>query len=130
MTISQIVLVSAMLSKLREASRRGAHVYEEFVELLGCMNNVQKYYVSDEVQSSIISNKRDETNPTAMRVQGNFSWGFEKSKEQEESKEMENTKKEEETKEKVDEGKKLDQIMTLKNIDLDIKQGEFVIIVG
>ena len=72
-----------------------------------------------------------------MRVQGNFSWGFEKGKDQEESKEKEATKKEDEitekedeTKEKVEEGKKLDQIMTLKNIDLDIKQGEFVIIVG
>lgn len=49
MSISQIVLVSMMLQRLRGASRRGSHVYEMFVELLGSMKNVQKYYTSDEV---------------------------------------------------------------------------------
>ena len=49
MSISQIVLVSMMLTRLRDSSRRGSHVYEMFLELFNSMKNVQKYYVSDEV---------------------------------------------------------------------------------
>ena len=131
MSISQVVLVSMMLQKLRDSSRRGSHVYEMFVELAASMKNVQKYYVSDEVQPNIVSSCRDESNPTAMRVKGNFSWGFEKSEVKDEDKKEESPDKEaKKVSPRETEGKKLDSIMNLKNIDLDIKEGEFVIIVG
>ena len=66
-----------------------------------------------------------------MRVKGNFSWGFEKSEVKDEDKEEGSAKEEaKKVSPRETEGKKLDSIMNLKNIDLDIKQGEFVIIVG
>lgn len=131
MSISQIVLVSMMLQKLRDSSRRGSHVYEMFVQLAASMKNVQKYYVSDEVQPNIVASCIDESNTTAMRVKGNFSWGFEKSEVKDEDKKEESPEKEaKKVSPRETEGKKLDSIMNLKNIDLDIKEGEFVIIVG
>ena len=149
MSMSQITLVSMMLQRVKGASRRASHVYEMFLELTTSMKNLHKFFTNDEVQASIInSTKNDES--YSLKLKGNFSWGFEKAEKDKDGKEKEQDekkdyKKEEEKKEdKKEEEKKednkeeekkektssLDSIMTLKDIDLDIKKGEFVIIVG
>ena len=129
-----------MLEKVKDASRSSSHVYETFNELLNSMANIQKYFVNPEVQASIINSTKDDKEQTSLRVKGSFSWGFEKTEEEgKESKDDKEKPKDEagKTEEKKDqvEGKKekgstLNNLLTLKDINLDIKKGEFVIIVG
>lgn len=73
-------------------------------------------------------------NNDALRIQGNFTWGFEEKKTKEEKKKAEQLKKEAEknkTQVKDEFGEKsLRQFMTLSNLDLNLKKGEFVCIIG
>ena len=157
MSMSQIVLTSIMLNKFKDRLRHATHIYEMFKELAEAMEKIHKYYASDEVQSNIVKNTKDDKNNIALKVKGNFSWGFEKKKdedEKEKDKEVENKEEKDTEKEKgekdtkkVEEGEKdgkqgedgekeknesrtLDSIMNLKDIDLEFKKGEFVIIIG
>ena len=90
MSMSQIVLTTIMLNKVKDKCRHATHVYEMFKEVTDSMKKIQKYYASDEVQASIVRNVKDSNNNTALRLKGNFSWGFEKQeKDKEEDEESE-----------------------------------------
>ena len=67
-----------MLTKVKDKCRHATHVYEMFREVVDSMKKIQKYYSSDEVQASIVRNFKDDKNASSVRVNGNFSWGFEK----------------------------------------------------
>ena len=84
MTMSQTVLTSIMLNKVKDNLRHATHVYEMFKELIESMQKIHKYYASDEVQTNIVKSLKDDKNDTALKVKGNFSWGFEKGKDEDE----------------------------------------------
>ena len=67
-----------MLNKVKDKCRHATHVYEMFRELLDSMKKIQKYYAADEVQSNIISSTKNDKSDIALKLKGNFSWGFEK----------------------------------------------------
>ena len=72
-----------MLEKVKDASRSSSHVYETFNELLTSMADIHKYFVNPEVQATIIDSTKDDKEQTSLRVKGSFSWGFDKTKEDE-----------------------------------------------
>ena len=49
MTMSQITVVSMMLQRVKNASRRGSHVYEMYIELTVSMASLHKFFTNDEV---------------------------------------------------------------------------------
>ena len=72
----------------------------------------------------------------ALRVKGNFSWGFEEKKD-EKDKEKEKKKEKDKKKKKStapndadDKEKPLGDFITLKNIDISVKKGEFICVIG
>ena len=50
MTMSQIVLVSMMLDRVREVSRRITRNYTNYLEVYASMESIHKFLVNDEVQ--------------------------------------------------------------------------------
>ena len=78
MSMSQIVLTTIMLNKVKDKFRHATHIYEMFKELSESMIKIQKYYAMEEVQSNIITNAKDEKSDIALKLKGNFSWGFDK----------------------------------------------------
>lgn len=65
----------------------------------------------------------------SLEIKGNFSWGFAKKQLIEEDEEKQK-KQEEKQKENAQKLTNFDQHLHLKNIDLTIKKGEFVCIIG
>jgi ABC-type bacteriocin/lantibiotic exporter with double-glycine peptidase domain len=96
-----------------------------YVQLTDSMKKIHGFYTSDEVQSNIVRKYKDDKDPNALTLKGDFSWGFEKQEEEDEEK-----SKDDKEAPKKESTKKLESIMTLKDMDLEIKKGEFVIIVG
>ena len=84
MSMSQIVLTTIMLNKVKDNLRNAVHIYEVFKELTESMQKIHKYYASDEVQPNVVRNIKDDKNNTALKIKGNFSWGFEKQKDKDE----------------------------------------------
>ena len=71
---------------------------------------------------------------TCLELQGSFSWGFTSNQPKKDDKEK-NEKAgksavEQENAEDSNQGKKLSKFITLKDINLQIKKGEFVCIIG
>ena len=119
--------------------------FSDIIELVVSMRRIEKFLNLYEVQTDIIERKSGNDGEHSIEIKGNFSWGFsskEKEKEADKKdKEVKKSKKKEENKEKgndksktsdenEDEMKSLSKFMTLKAIDLKVKKGEFVCIIG
>lgn len=113
------------------------------------MKRIQKFLELDEVQANIIKNtetgnQKEGGDDIAISIKGNFSWGFKdkkddnkdkkktsKSSEKKQTKNDKNSDKTSQTEEEMQASKKsLKHFMTLKNINMTIKKGEFVCIIG
>ena len=121
------------------------------------MERVNKLYNASEAQKGLIQGSKDTSKELAVSIQGSFSYGVSPIKDKDEKDEMiaklkeEDKKKQEELdkqrsscakfldKIRIQKEKKydiplkprsLDQIISLKDVDLKIKKGELVIIIG
>lgn len=67
----------------------------------------------------------------SVEIKGTFSWGFSEKKKDDGKGTKKTAKKKKNEKEPVDETpKKLSQFTTLKSLDLKVKRGEFVCVIG
>ena len=78
MSMSQIILVSMMLFRIKETSRRACFISELWADLTISFEALQKFFTNPEVQSEIIAISNDEKDKSALKIKGNFSWGFKK----------------------------------------------------
>ena len=84
----------------------------------------------DEVQTNIREHVRLDRD--ALEIKGNFSWGFEEKKDKDDLKKEKKDKKEksktipEETKQE----KPLKEFINLRDLDINIRKGEFVCVIG
>lgn len=69
-------------------------------------------------------------NDTVLSVKGSFSWGFTSNTKVKPANGKDGKKPEEENKEEVVEKKKLSKFITLRDINMNVKKGEFVTIIG
>lgn len=85
----------------------------------------------DEMQEGLVKREESSWGKNALEVKGNFSWGFINKQEDAESGEEDNVKATGKVEDK-DEVKDhtIGSKMTLKNLNLSIKEGEFVCIIG
>ena len=111
--------------------------FTEVINLIVSLNRISGFLDLDQVQECIV-----ERNPTAdegqnaIEVKGNFSWGFSANKkkkteddegsDEEEKKAIEVQPEEKENEEVPTLGK----YMTLKQLDLEVKRGEFLCVIG
>ena len=102
------------------------------------MKRVDKFLHNDEVQSCIkdLKDEDADTSPgdTCLELQGCFSWGFTsnqpKKGDKEKNEKASKSAVEQETEGDSNQRKKLSKFITLKDINLQIKKGEFVCIIG
>ena len=106
-------------------------VVDTFIEVVNSLKRIEKFLDTEEVQKGLVEQGTPE-DEVALRVSGSFSWGFsaaEKKSEGEEEKKGE-AGDEEDKNDETEETATLGKFMTLKNIDLEVKRGEFVCIIG
>jgi ABC-type multidrug transport system fused ATPase/permease subunit len=106
-----------------------------FFETLVAFRRIQSFLLCDEVQKNIHERKENSTDETILSVNGTFSWGFqEKGQKKEETKEeskADNSKVEDQPKKEEEKpARKINSYLQLQNIDLQVKRGEFVCIIG
>jgi len=104
----------------------------DFIQLVVSMKRVQRFLMVDEVQPNI----REHVNldKDALRIKGDFSWGFE------EKKDLEDLRKEKEKKkqagklknivEEVQIEKPLKDFINLRDLNINIEKGEFICVIG
>jgi len=110
------------------------------------MTRIQNLYLLDETQAGLVTTKEPAHESSSIEIKGNFSWGFINKQEDADSDE-ENEKEggmfakccgKKKDDEDDSKDKKIDELkdatvgskMTLKNLDVNIKQGEFVCNIG
>ena len=149
-TMAKIVLCEVMIRRFNGNIGHLIRIYMQWDELTESLQKVHKFYASNEIQKGIIKKSKDVDNEVALKVKGNFSWGFQKKDDSEKDKDKKGPscfkrcgqkcqKKvdEKEADDKASEKKKedekkptFDSILDLKDIDISVKKGEFVCIIG
>jgi ABC-type glutathione transport system ATPase component len=76
---------------------------------------IQRFLLIPDVQTGFKDRAKLNNSDIALTIKGNFSWGFSE-KSMEES--------------QLQDNRKLEQFIHLKNVDLKIKAGEFVCVIG
>jgi ATP-binding cassette, subfamily C (CFTR/MRP), member 1 len=130
--------------------------FSDLIDLLVSMKRIQRFVQTDEVQKNIVQVQATSEDGNALQIKGNFSWGMRIKKDNDEEDQPDPTaaktevkktdeeninatadnltqlieENKEETKTVKDDKKTLSKFVQLKNIDLQIKEGEFVCIVG
>ena len=122
--------------------------FGDLIQLMVSMKRIDKFLNSDEVQTNIKDQQDQDAlmgpSETCLSVHGSFSWGFTSNKKKDDKKSDSTTtpsKKQAKkllqiettdsatTDEKADK-KKLSKFITLKDIKMEVKKGEFVCIIG
>jgi ABC-type multidrug transport system fused ATPase/permease subunit len=115
------------------------HFIRKLNEFKQSMERIQNYLTCPEINTDFVEQTLKPDGEFAIRIKNsNFSWGGKKEEKKEEGKEEEEKKEIEEKKllgkEDDDDSKKADKkinkIMTLNSINLDIKRGEFICVIG
>ena len=115
MTMAKIVLCEIMIRKFNGQLGYVIHMFTDWSNLTESLQKVHTFYVSNEVQKGIV-NKIDESNEVqrdssklgkeiALRIKGNFSWGWDKQEKKDEEKKDEANK---ENKDKEENSKKIE----------------------
>ena len=119
------------------------------------MTRLNQFYMAPEVQKSLVDSKPagDNESEYALTVQGSFSWGISSQDKETKDKLQEKAKKKEEKRLEQTQGtfkkllrkiiparkqkfdipvpsRSLNHILNIKDIDLKVKKGEFVVIIG
>ena len=75
-SMSKIVLCEVMIRRFNGNIGHLIRIYMQWDELTESLQKVHKFYASNEIQKGIIHKERNADCKVAMKVQGNFSWGF------------------------------------------------------
>lgn len=130
-------------------------MYREFFRVDETMTRLNKYFCASEVQKGLIKKVAQKTDSAyAVTIKGSYSWGINSIDKEQRDKDQEAAKKEDEkrldesqgvirrcirrafySKQKSDyeldySKRSLNSIINLKEIDLQIKKGEFTVIIG
>jgi ATP-binding cassette subfamily C (CFTR/MRP) protein 1 len=137
MTLANTFTIIAILQKIEDPARALPGFFTFFIEFIISMKRIQDFLLCPEVNPSIITRIRSETNTAVSISGGNFHWGGES-----QTKKDDDEKKEEESKAAavaLDEEsapalqnstQTVENMMALKGLDINVKKGEFVCIIG
>ena len=137
MTLSVAVASLILFGLVKDPMTELPFFFKSWLEMMVSNRRIQKFMLCDEVQPNI-HKKVDEAGMTALSVVGNFSWGFsekkDKKKEEEKKKDKKTAKKavKEESKQisEAKKSKKISSIITLKDVNFQVRKGEFICIIG
>ena len=157
LTLSKMTLSWMMLDKIRGRIGHSQHLYRLYFHVCESMEKLWEFYCAPECQTGLIQRNSAEQvgeGETSLKIKGNFSWGVTPKLERaDKDKIKEKLKKKDYKKATKGMGKirkalfdmmpekkikyqiplkerTLDEICSLKDIDIDVKKGQFVVIVG
>ena len=155
MSIANTMLATQMFDRIKGPIQRIPNIINNWVEVGESVERLQDFLQCDERQPNVLLRKEGNSKDAcAVRIKGNFSWGtnpkvydnnkvnFSRSDRPRRPehfvnmmrKTMSGSKKKTETADEKDEQvqpkRNLNQIVLLRDISLEIKRGEFVIIIG
>ena len=157
LNLSSMAMANMMMGQIQGRIHHMRHLYGEYFRIEQSMIRLNSFYFAPEVQSGLIDKKSGQaaaSSEYALTVTGSFSWGISTMDKEQKDKIREKVKKKEEKRLKksqsrickviskiMPEGRhreyeiplsprSLDHILNIKNVDLKIRKGEFVVIVG
>ena len=153
--LGQMMMANMMMGRIRGRMHQANRIYRNVFTLEEAMTRLNTFYNAPEVQKGLVEKKPEGDNSSeyALTVQGSFSWGISSQDKETKDKLQEKAKKKEEKRLDETQGKfkkmlrkiiparkqkydipvparSLDHILNIKNIDLKVKKGEFVVIIG
>ena len=153
--LGQMMMANMMMGRIRGRMHQANRIYRNVFTLEEAMTRLNTFYNAPEVQKGLVEKKPEGDNSSeyALSVQGSFSWGISSQDKETKDKLQEKAKKKEEKRLDETQGKfkkmlrkiiparkqkfdipvparSLDHILNIKNIDLKVKKGEFVVIIG
>ena len=153
--LGQMMMANMMMGRIRGRMHQANRIYRNIFILEEAMTRLNTFYNAPEVQKGLVDKKPADCNDSeyALTVQGSFSWGISSQDKETKDKLQEKEKKKQEKlldqtqgkfqkmlrkiiparKQKYDipvPARSLDHILNIKNIDLKVKKGEFVVIIG
>ena len=157
LTLSQLSLTSIMLGRLQGRIDHIQHLYREYFHIKLSMEKLWQFYTAPESQKGLIKKTKvgqNESSENALTMKGNFSWGVTPKLDQADKDKIKEKLKKKAYKQKTKDMYKvtkslydmmpkieqeyaipikprsLDQIISLKDIDISVKRGQFVVIIG
>ncbi|CAI2362549.1 unnamed protein product [Moneuplotes crassus] len=126
------------MNLLKSGARWLPFFFGMLIEFLVSMKRIQSFLLSDEIDLKTIQDSPEPASEALIIQKANFSWGFKEEKKVEKSSEEESEKNGdssqasllEEFKSEVSTEYKISDTVILKDLDISIKQGEFVAIIG
>jgi len=150
-----MIMTNMMMGKIRGRMNQANRIFREVFNMEESMTRLNNFYSAPEVQKGLVRKSTENIDDCeySLTVQGSFSWGITTLDKEEKDKLQEKAKKEEEERLEKTQGtvkkwmskilperkhkfeipspeRSLDLIMNIKDIDLKVKKGEFVVIVG
>ena len=159
LTLSKVTLTEIMLDRIRGRIGHTQHLYREYFHVMESMEKLWNFYCAPEYQKGLINKRQAEDIETdkcehAFTIKGNFSYGItpkldqaDKDKAREKIKKKEYKQatkgmgrmrkaifdmfKDEKYKPKIPlKPRSLNQIIALKDLDINVKKGDFTVIIG
>jgi len=152
--LATMIMANMMMGRVRGRMHQANRIYRNVFVLEEAMTRLNTFYNAPEVQKGLIEKKPlEESDEYALTVQGSFSWGISSQDKEERDKLEEKAKKRDEKRLEKTQGtltkwmrkaiparkvkydipvpsRSLDHILNLKDIDLKVNKGEFVVIIG
>ena len=157
LTLSQFTLTSMMLHRINGRINHCQHLYRTYFSTMESMEKLWRFYTAAECQKGLIEKKEactEDLSDSALTLKGNFSWGVTPKLDQADKDKIKEKLKKKAYKKKTEgmgtvrkalydimpENKEnlllplkertLESIINLKDIDIDVKKGQFVVIIG
>ena len=158
MTLSKMAICGIMLERIKGRIMQVPRLYSEYFSVMESMEKLWTFYCAPESQTGLVNKTKDfEDTPApehSVTIQGNFSWGItpklDKADKDKIQEKLRKKAKEQKTKNSGRIGKayydfmedkkakfniplkerNLDEIISLKDLDIKVKKGSFVVIIG
>lgn len=133
--LSKAFVILTVLSLIQQPIRAMPMFIGQMIEFSVSMKRIQKFLLCDEIVPSIIKQQEDSTSETALAIKNssNFHWGY-VSVEEMQRHLLETRKKGKKGNESVEvrhsEVNDVSSLLALKGLELEIKRGQFVCIIG
>jgi ABC-type bacteriocin/lantibiotic exporter with double-glycine peptidase domain len=151
--LPKMAVTQMMMGQICGRMHQCRHLISRIFGLEEALEKLNDFYFSPDMQKGLVDKKEESDSEFAINVQGNFSWGVNGADKEDVRKKQEEARKKDEDEMDKKQGclrrfmrkslpgrrkhyeipyspRNLDNIISLKDLDLKVKKGEFVVIVG
>jgi len=155
LTLSKLALTQIMLRRIRDRIGHSEHLYRQYFNVMESMEKLWQFYCAPESQKGLVERKEvADDDEFALSIKGSFSYGVTPKLDQAEKDKLIDKLKKKEYEKKTEgmgsarktlfdfmntnrskpkityKDRTLEQIISLKDLDIEIKKGSFTVIIG